>query len=143
MVTPGTFNQTSSNINHLKTITANSPTIRIISGVCALLFFAFAAVQYNDPDSFSWIFLYTYVAVMATLAAFNYYNPSLLIPGIAIFALYFLYLIPEIAAWLGSEDDLVGGTMSDDKMYIERSREAFGLLIGLGVLFFLFFTRHR
>jgi hypothetical protein len=118
-------------------------TIRIISGVIALLFFTFAAVQFNDPDSFSWIFLYGYVGVMAAMAVFGKYSVSFLVPGIAIFALYFIYLIPEVIAWIGSDDSLVGSTMSADKMYIERSREAFGLLMGLGALLFLFFTRHR
>ena len=116
---------------------------KIASGGLALLFFAFAAVQYNDPDGFSWIFLYGYVGVMATLAVFGRYNLALLIPIITIFALYFIYLTPSIIEWMGSDDSLVGGTMSDDKMYIEQSREAFGLLIGLAALLFLFFTRPR
>ena len=127
----------------MKTITSPRPlVVRIISGVLALLFFTFAAVQYNDPDGFSWIFLYGYVAVMAVMAAMGRYNLALLIPIIAIFALYFIYLTPSIVEWIKSDDSLVGG-MSDDKMYIERSREAFGLLIGLAALSFLFFTRPR
>ena len=100
-------------------------------------------MQYNDPDSFSWIFLYGYVGVMAAMATFGKYSISFLIPGITIFALYFIYLIPEIIAWVGSDDSLVGSVMSADKMYIERSREAFGLLMGLCALLFLFFTRYR
>lgn len=116
--------------------------IKIVSGIFALLFFTFAAVQYNDPDSFSWIFLYGYVGAMAAMAVFGKYNLALLIPIITIFALYFIYLVPSILEWIASDDSLVGG-MSDDKMYIERSREAFGLLIGLGALLFVFFTRHR
>lgn len=130
----------------MKTTTSASPRslpIRIISGALALLFFLFAAFQYNDPDSFSWILLYAYVGVMATMGAFGRYNLALLVPGLAIFALYFIYLIPKILEWFASDDSLVGGTMSDDKMYIEQSREAFGLLMGLSVLVFLFFTRHR
>ena len=116
--------------------------IRISSGIIALVFFVFAAVQYNDPDSFSWMFLYGYVAVMATLAVFGRYNLALLIPIIAIFALYFIYLTPHVLEWIASDDSLVGG-MSEDKMYIEQSREAFGLLIGLAALLFLLVTRPR
>ena len=108
----------------------------------ALLFFTFAALQHNDPDNLSWMFLYGYVGLMATLAVFGKYNLALLVPGIAIFALYFIYLTPSIVEWLASDDNLITD-MSDDKMYIERSREAFGLLLGLSVLLFLFFTRHR
>ena len=78
---------------------------------------------------------------MATLAVLGRYNLALLIPAITIFALYFIYLIPSILEWMGSNDSLVGGTMSVEKMYIERSREAFGLLIGLVALLFIFSTR--
>ena len=118
-------------------------TTKIISGIIALLFFTFAAVQYNDPDNLSWIFLYGYVGVMGTLAVLGRYNLALLIPIITIFALYFIYLTPSIVEWIDSDDSLVGGTMSVEKMYIERSREAFGLLLGLISLLFLFFTRSR
>lgn len=117
--------------------------VRIVSGGLALLFFTFAAVQYNDPDGLMWMVVYGYVAVMATLAAFGRYNKKLLMAAIFFFSLYFIYLTPSIVEWLGSDDSLVGGTMSDDKMYIERSREAFGLLIGLAALLFLLLTRPR
>lgn len=128
----------------MKTTLSHSPLVtRVISGVIALLFFTFAAVQFNDSDGLSWIFLYGYVGVMAALAVFGRYNLALLIPIITIFALYFIYLTPSILEWMGSDDSLVGGTMSDDKMYIEQSREAFGLLIGLIALLYLFFTRHQ
>lgn len=128
----------------MRTLTSPRPlTVKIASGIIALLFFVFAAVQYNDSDGFSWIFLYGYVAIMATLAVFGRYNLALLIPIITIFALYFVYLTPSIIEWIASNDSLVGGTMSDDKMYIERSREAFGLLLGLTALLFLLFTRPR
>ena len=128
----------------MKTTLSHSPLVtRVVSGVIALLFFTFAAVQFNDSDGLSWIFLYGYVGVMAALAVFGRYNLALLIPIITIFALYFIYLTPSILEWMGSDDSLVGGTMSDDKMYIEQSREAFGLLIGLIALLYLFFTRHQ
>lgn len=120
-----------------------SLTKRIASGLLALLFFTFAAVQYNDPDGLMWILLYGYVGVMGTLAMLGRDREGALIPAIVIFSLYFIYLTPSIVEWMGSNDSLVGGTMSDDKMYIERSREAFGLLIGLSALLFLWFTRPR
>ncbi len=127
----------------METTTSRRPlTIKIVSGVIALLFFLFAAFQYNDPDSFSWMFLYGYVAVMAIMALFGRYNLALLVPGIAIFALYFVYLLPSVYEWIVSDDSLITG-MSPDRMYVERSREAFGLLMGLAGLLFVFFNRHQ
>ncbi len=125
------------------TTTSRRPlTVKIVSGIIALLFLLFAAFQYNDPDSFSWMFLYGYVALMAGMAVFGKYNYALLVPGIAILALYFIYLLPSVFAWISSDDSLITG-MSPDRMYVERSREAFGLLMGLVGLLFIFFNRHQ
>ncbi len=127
----------------METTTSRRPlTIKIVSGIIALLFFLFAAFQYNDSDSFSWMFLYGYVAVMAIMALFGRYNLALLVPGIAIFALYFIYLLPSVYEWIVSDDSLITG-MSPDRMYVERSREAFGLLMGLAGLLFIFLNRHQ
>ncbi len=122
--------------------TRRSLTPKIVSGIIMLLFLLFAAFQYNDPDSFSWMFLYGYVALMAGMALFGKYNLALLVPGIAIFALYFVYLLPSVFEWITSDDSLITG-MSPDRMYVERSREAFGLLMGLAGLLFVFFNRHQ
>lgn len=110
--------------------------IRIVNVLLALLFGLFSFFQINDPDAGSWVVLYGFVAIMSALAVFNRYYLVLLIPGIAIFGLYFLYLTPSILDWFQSDDGLVGVQMSDAKPYIERTREAFGLLMGLAVLVF-------
>ncbi len=125
------------------TTTSRRPlTVKIVSGLITLLFLLFAAFQYNDPDSFSWMFLYGYVALMAGMATFGRYNYALLVPGIAIFGLYFIYLLPSVLEWIASDDSLITG-MSLDRMYVERSREAFGLLMGLSGLVFIFINRHH
>jgi len=111
---------------------------KIINILLALLFALFAYFQVNDPDSISWVILYGYVAVMAGMAAFERFNLALLIPGIVIFTLYFLYLTPGIIDWFASDDNLVGVEMTDDKPYIEKTREAFGLLMALAALIFVF-----
>ncbi len=88
------------------------------------------------------MFLYSYVAIMAIMAAFGKYNYGLLVPGIAIFGLYFMYLLPSVYEWATSDASLITG-MSPDRMYVERSREAFGLLMGLAGLVYIFVNRHR
>ena len=110
---------------------------KIVNIALELLFALFAYFQINDPDAISWVFLYGFVAVTAGLAAFNRYNLAFLIPGIAIFTLYFFYLTPGILDWIASDDSLVGVEMTDDKPYIENTREAFGLLMGLLALLFV------
>jgi hypothetical protein len=117
--------------------------IKIINVLLTLLFGLFAFFQINDPDAISWVFLYGYVAVMSGLAVFNRYYLALLVPGIAIFTLYFLYLTPSIVDWLQSDDSLVGVEMTDAKPYIEQTREAFGLLMGLAALVFHLVQQRR
>jgi hypothetical protein len=126
----------------LKTTARRPLTVKIVVILIAVLFLLFAAFQYNDPDSFSWIFLYSYVAIMAIMAAFGRYNYGLLVPGIAIFGLYFIYLLPSVYEWATSDASLITG-MSPDRMYVERSREAFGLLMGLAGLVYIFVNRHH
>ncbi|MEM9675161.1 MAG: transmembrane 220 family protein [Cyclobacteriaceae bacterium] len=110
---------------------------KIANILLALLFALFAYFQLNDPDAISWVLLYMYVAVMLGMAAFNRFNLAFLIPGLVIFALYFLYLTPGIIDWFASDDNLVGVEMTDDKPYIENTREAFGLLMALVALIFV------
>ena len=86
--------------------------------------------------------LYGYVAMVAGMATFGRYDLAMLLPGIAVFGLYFLYQTPSILTWISSDDSLITG-MSPNKMYVEESREAFGLLMGLGVLVYVLLTRPR
>lgn len=116
--------------------------MRIINIAIALLFLAFAVFQFNDPDGFTWVVLYGYVSIMGALAAFGKYNLAFLLPGIAIFGLYTIYLIPNVIEFISSGDDLMN-RMAPDKVYIERSREAGGLLIGLIALTFLVVKRKK
>lgn len=116
--------------------------MKIINIVLTVLFALFALFQFNDPDALLWILLYSYVAVMSALAIFKKYSLPLLIMGIAIFALYFVYLAPSIAEWAASGEDLMN-KMSDAKPFIEQAREAGGLLLGLLTLIFHLLVRNR
>ncbi|MEM6842623.1 MAG: transmembrane 220 family protein [Bacteroidota bacterium] len=104
---------------------------KIINTVLTLLFALFAYFQLNDSDAATWAFLYGFVAIMTGMAVFDRFNLAFLVPGIAIFTLYFFYLTPSMLDWVISDDNLVGVEMTEDKPYIERTREAFGLLMGL------------
>ncbi len=116
--------------------------MKIINIILTILFALFAFFQLNDPDAATWFILYGYVAVMSGMAIFKKHSLPFLIPGIAIFALYFMYNIPSIIEWIGSGDSLMD-RMSVDKNYIEESREGLGLLLALLVLVFHLVTRNR
>jgi len=116
--------------------------MKIINVVLAVLFALFAFFQLNDPDSLSWVVLYLYVAIISAMAAFGRYNLALILPGIAIFVVYFVYLIPSVFEFVSSGEDLMN-RMDAEKMYIEQTREAGGLLIGLLALVFHFVNRKK
>jgi len=116
--------------------------MKIINIAIAVLFALFAFFQLNDPDGFTWVILYAYVAAMAVIAVFGRYNLALLFPGLAIFALYFIYLIPSVIEFITSGEDLLN-RMAPDKLYIEQTREAGGLLIGLLALIYLIAARKK
>lgn len=116
--------------------------MKIINIVLTLLFALFAFFQLNDPDSLSWVILYGYVAVISGMAIFRRYNLALILPGVAIFAVYFVYLLPSVFEFLSSGEDLMN-RMDEGKMYIEQTREAGGLLIGLLVLIFHLSVRKK
>ncbi len=116
--------------------------MKIINIILTILFVLFAFFQFNDPDSFSWIILYGYVALISGMAIFGRYNLALILPGIAIFAVYFVYLLPSVFEFLGSGEDLMN-RMDEGKMFIEQTREAGGLLIALLVLVFHLLVRKK
>lgn len=121
---------------------STAKAMKIINTVLTVLFALFAFFQFNDPDASMWILLYFYVAVMSALAIFKRYSLPLLISGIAIFVLYFIYLAPSIAEWAASGEGLMN-KMSDAKPFIEQAREAGGLLLGLLTLIFHLVVRNK
>ncbi|WPP48089.1 transmembrane 220 family protein [Catalinimonas niigatensis] len=116
--------------------------MKIVNITLTILFTLFAFFQLNDPDSLSWVVLYGYVAVISGMAIFRRYNLALILPGIAIFAVYFVYLLPSVFEFLTSGENLMN-RMDAEKMYIEQTREAGGLLIGLLALIFHLSARSK
>lgn len=96
---------------------------KILSLVFTLLFLAFAAVQYNDPDVLVWTFAYLVPAYISFSAVRNQFNKELiwvvLIGAIAGAITYFPYGHYEGVA-------LKDGMKT---LYIETARESLGLVI--------------
>lgn len=113
---------------------------RMIHLTLAVLFGLFAVVQYNDPDPFIWIMIYGSVALIALLKVYlrqvNFH--PLIITLIVIFLLYGATYIPSVIEFFQKPDkmDLIG-SMKVNKPWIEGTREFFGLVMGLGALYYL------
>ncbi len=111
----------------------NEPEVKILNAFFAAVFLLSAYMQYNDPDPIAWIAIYGYGALVCTLAFFKKDNRIWHYAGIVFFLSYAIYLFfaPDGAySWftLHSAEN-IAGAMSNNKPWIESTREFFGLLI--------------
>jgi hypothetical protein len=117
----------------------------IISGV---IFIIFVGLQYNDPDPYVWIPIYLYAAVLCLLAAAKKYYPRLMLAGVAVYALYAIYLFftkDGVMDWISEHDaENIAGQMKASTPWIEDTREFFGLcLVTFAMLMNYFYIRRK
>jgi len=107
--------------------------MKLINGFFVIIFTISAVIQYNDPDPLPWIVIYGYGAVVCLLAIFRKDSNFMHYFGMVVFLSFALYLllIPDgVFSWItqhGAEN--ITGSMSDEKPWLENTREFFGLLI--------------
>ncbi len=111
--------------------------MKIVDGLIALLFFAFAAFQYNDPDGTLWLVFYGAVGGVAALAFWGR-DSRLLIFVVGAVGLVGLALsAPGFVAFLTDpEQHSLMERMADSRPFIEQSREFLGLCLALAALLF-------
>jgi hypothetical protein len=110
--------------------------MKAVNLLLALMFVAFAIVQFNDPDPVVWILVYGSMAVICTLAAFRYYPRTVMIALLGCYVIYSLFFYQGVIEWWAQDDKSI---LFDDiaKMqhpYVEESREFLGLMICIIVL---------
>lgn len=119
----------------------NKPWLNIL---VALIFFLFAAVQYNDPDPFRWMMVYGGVAVVYVLAIFGKYNRPVVWLGIAAIVVWMGLLLPDFWDWIKIGSPNIAGQMKAETPYIEFTREFFGLMLaGLALAWQQFYFRKK
>ena len=103
-----------------------------------IVFILFAAVQYNDPDPYVWMPIYSYTAILCWLAFRNKYFPGAYLLGIAAYAAYAIYKFFDqngVWDWMTKHHATnIAGTMKAEQPWIEETREFFGLVILIVVL---------
>ena len=122
--------------------------MRYLNLFFAILFVAFAALQYNDPDPYIWIPVYLYAATLCWLAFRGSHHHRLFFAGLLAYLLFGLYLFFDrngVLSWArdhGAESLVT--TMKAEKPWIEETREFGGLLIlGLAMGLNLYHSRTR
>ena len=103
--------------------------LRIVTFVMTALLILFAAVQYNDPDGWVWMLLYSYAASIGVGILIHRPIKWPAIAGAIGFSILALFLIPaELKHWLD----------------IEEAREGFGATIcAAWCILALVFTKHQ
>jgi len=106
----------------------------IFDHVLAILFFVFAAVQWNDPDPYLWVVLYCLVGIAILLTIYSSKAYYLLLLIITCCSVFLITYIPEVISWAKEGFPSITGSMKAETMHIEFVREFLGLLICVVVL---------
>lgn len=112
--------------------------MKFLHGFLALMFLAFAGLQFNDPDPALWILIYASMAFICMMALFKVFSKTAMGILAAGYIVYCFFLWPGVSEWLAQENKgvLFDDVMKMEHLYIEESREFLGLVICLIVLAF-------
>lgn len=114
--------------------------MKIFNYCFVLIFILFAAVQYNDPDPYVWVPIYMLPAVLCFLAAKKrpVYKPAYW-TGFVVLGIYAVYKMFDengLIDWIRYHHAAnIAETMKAEQPWIEETREFFGLVIVLSVMF--------
>jgi hypothetical protein len=102
--------------------------MKLINYSVAVLFATFVAVQFNDPDALLWVFLYGTPIVIAVFAAYHRLHRGVIWTALAICFVVMAFVTPGLIQFIGS-DIGIAQAMSDQRPYVEQTREFFGMTI--------------
>lgn len=103
--------------------------MRLVNITLALLFTLFAVVQYNDPDPWLWIGIYSLIAFISALAALEVYPTWLIRIGLIGCVIGLGILLPDFIDWLNTGAESITQSMQAKKPHIELTREFLGLML--------------
>ena len=106
--------------------------------ISAILFFLFAAVQYNDPDPWIWIVIYGIVAIASFFQWIGKVSDKVLLLFSVVFFAATLSYVPELIGWAEKGFPHIAGEMKTENPHIELVRETLGLAIASASLFYLY-----
>lgn len=108
--------------------------MKILNAFLAVLFFLCAGLQYNDPDPLTWMLVYSIVATLCALAAFDGYFKWITIGVMVALAIWMFALLPGLIGWIGDGMPSIVGSMKAETPYIEETREFGGLLMAIAAM---------
>ncbi|MDH5399121.1 MAG: transmembrane 220 family protein [Cyclobacteriaceae bacterium] len=109
--------------------------MKIVNAVFILIFTYFIVVQYNDPDPMMWIVIYAYAAMVCVMAILGRLKKYFIYGGLLIFVVLAGTLFTSMIEWVNAGNQTeIFDEMSKERMYVEETREFFGLVIGIAAL---------
>ena len=106
--------------------------------IIGLLFLLFAYFQWNDPDPYLWIIIYTFSAGLLFYTVFNKL-PLIVWTVWEVFLLVFiLSYAKDMVQWISDGFPSITDSMKASSPYIEHIRESLGLLL----VFMVFVLNH-
>ncbi|MDG2449322.1 MAG: transmembrane 220 family protein [Saprospiraceae bacterium] len=103
-------------------------SIHIIIGI---VFIIFAILQYNDPDYYIWIPVYSLISFIAFSTAARKPQRKLALWVTLFLAAWSVTFIPDLVSWIQDGAPNIAGSMKAETPHIELMRELFGLIISL------------
>ena len=108
-------------------------SMKWVNYIFIVLFLLSAALQYNDPDPYIWIPIYSWGAWLCWLALKQKFPPVLYLLSALFYIGYatWLFIAPDgVISWMQEHDaESLVQSMKATKPWIEQSREFGGLLI--------------
>jgi hypothetical protein len=108
--------------------------MKITNIILSVLFAIFAVVQFNDPDPWIWVALYSLVAAICGMAAVGNYRKVLILLGLAVCGIELFNIGPEFVNWINMGMPNIADEMQAEAPHIEFAREFLGLLLCVLVL---------
>lgn len=114
---------------------------RSIALSSSILFSAFAALQWNDPDPWLWIFIYGFAAFLCWSCHRGRLPMTavrICIGGCILYGAFLFFDKDGVASWIYEHRaESIVQTMKAEKPWIEKTREFGGLAIVVAVLSYL------
>ena len=112
--------------------------MRYVHLLVAIIFLAFAVVQFNDPDPYLWVVVYLGVALCASAFFLGKNLRWLALMGLVGCVIGAISIAPDFITWVSDGMPSIVSSMKAETPYIELVREFLGYIIagmGYGIYF--------
>ncbi len=105
--------------------------MKVIHIIIGVIFGFFALLQYNDPDFYIWIPVYSVISYLAFSKAFGRPQAKIAFYVAITMGICMITYIPSVIDWVNIGMPDIAGSMKTESTHIELIREFFGLFLCL------------